>query len=183
MKCNLTAPLRYSNKATVWPSLIPRGKPFYIPANTRILYSVFVMHRSRDLWGPDGKPVVPLRKYIKYSLPHQPRSSTPIDSWTRGCTNISSRTRLFSYHSTPDLESVSANKYVLLPFPIRYDVGLLTCRSSRTTRFRSCSSACCNSFPLSNWSSARRILPRFLHQDGPNLAARTVKTGSASSRT
>ena len=26
----------------------------YVPANTRVLYSVLVMHRRKDLWGPDG---------------------------------------------------------------------------------------------------------------------------------
>ena len=30
-------------------------KPYYIPANTKIVYSVFMMQRRTDLWGPDGE--------------------------------------------------------------------------------------------------------------------------------
>ncbi|KAL9709406.1 Protein kinase alk2 [Leucoagaricus gongylophorus] len=38
--------------------------PLYIPANTTVLYSVFLMHRRTDLWGPDGK-VFRLHTYRK----------------------------------------------------------------------------------------------------------------------
>jgi hypothetical protein len=47
--------LRSTHKATLWPSKDPNGKPLYIPANTKTPYSVFIMHRRKDLWGPDGK--------------------------------------------------------------------------------------------------------------------------------
>ena len=34
------------------------GKPdHYIPPRSRCLYSVLVMHRRKDLWGPDGTPI------------------------------------------------------------------------------------------------------------------------------
>lgn len=29
-------------------------KPFYVPIGTRVTYSVFIMQRRKDLWGPDG---------------------------------------------------------------------------------------------------------------------------------
>ncbi|EGO04179.1 hypothetical protein SERLA73DRAFT_173607 [Serpula lacrymans var. lacrymans S7.3] len=45
--------VRTSTEATVWPS-VNGGKPLYIPANTRVPYSVFLMHRRKDLWGPDA---------------------------------------------------------------------------------------------------------------------------------
>ncbi|PPQ73503.1 hypothetical protein CVT24_007649 [Panaeolus cyanescens] len=46
--------VRTSNKATIWPAIKPGAKPFYIPANTRTPYGVFMMHRRKDLWGPDA---------------------------------------------------------------------------------------------------------------------------------
>ncbi|KAJ8697745.1 Protein kinase alk2, variant 2 [Pleurotus ostreatus] len=46
--------VRTSRQAAVWPSKTG-GKPLYIPAGTKIPYSVFVMQRRTDLWGPDGK--------------------------------------------------------------------------------------------------------------------------------
>ena len=41
--------------ATTWPHPDPTQKPYYIPAGTRIMYSALIMHRRKDLWGPDGK--------------------------------------------------------------------------------------------------------------------------------
>ncbi|EIN05570.1 cytochrome P450 [Punctularia strigosozonata HHB-11173 SS5] len=44
---------RESIKPTTWPSK-SGGPPIYIPAGTRCLYSVLLMHRRFDLWGPDA---------------------------------------------------------------------------------------------------------------------------------
>ncbi|OBZ74625.1 hypothetical protein A0H81_05072 [Grifola frondosa] len=45
---------RCSIGPTIWKAKDPSEKDFYIPARTRCLYSVFVMHRRTDLWGPDA---------------------------------------------------------------------------------------------------------------------------------
>ena len=67
---------RFTNKAVVLPAINSSSKSIYIPANTLFvlhfflfrdymylfidrngcscLYSVLVMHRRTDLWGPDG---------------------------------------------------------------------------------------------------------------------------------
>ena len=46
-RCSI-APMR-------WPNVAGGGLPdWYIPPRSRVLYSVLVMHRRKDLWGPDG---------------------------------------------------------------------------------------------------------------------------------
>ncbi|GJJ08896.1 hypothetical protein Clacol_003116 [Clathrus columnatus] len=37
------------------------GKPYYVPANCSVSYSVFIMHRRKDLWGPDALEYDPNR--------------------------------------------------------------------------------------------------------------------------
>lgn len=44
---------RNATQDATWPAPAG-GQPFFIPAGTRCLYSVFLMHRRTDLWGPDG---------------------------------------------------------------------------------------------------------------------------------
>ncbi|TFK68747.1 cytochrome P450 [Pluteus cervinus] len=39
---------------TLWPSPDPNEKPMYLPAGTKTPYSVLMMHRRKDLWGPDA---------------------------------------------------------------------------------------------------------------------------------
>ncbi|KAG1875454.1 cytochrome P450 [Suillus subalutaceus] len=62
--------IKTSTEPTVWPG-INGGKPIYIPPNTMTIYSVFLMHRRTDLWGPDAQEFDPdrflddrLRKYF-----------------------------------------------------------------------------------------------------------------------
>ncbi|KAJ7086135.1 cytochrome P450 monooxygenase pc-1 [Mycena belliarum] len=53
--------LRETVKATTWPSPDPRDKPIYIPAGVKIPYSVMIMQRRADLWGPDANEFDPER--------------------------------------------------------------------------------------------------------------------------
>ncbi|KAJ7640530.1 cytochrome P450 [Mycena rosella] len=53
--------VRESVSATTWPSPDPNEKPIYIPAGTQTPYSVFMMHRRKDLWGPDAEEFDPDR--------------------------------------------------------------------------------------------------------------------------
>ncbi|TFL02950.1 cytochrome P450 [Pterulicium gracile] len=46
--------IRTCKNATLWASKVPGEKPMFIPAGTRIPYSVLIMHRREDLWGPDA---------------------------------------------------------------------------------------------------------------------------------
>ncbi|KAJ7459777.1 cytochrome P450 [Mycena latifolia] len=53
--------VRESINATTWPSPNPNEKPIYIPAGTQVPYSVLMMHRRKDLWGPDAEEFDPDR--------------------------------------------------------------------------------------------------------------------------
>ena len=50
--------VRFATAPTVWPS--PEGD-YYIPKGTRCLYSVFIMHRRKDIWGEDADDFKPER--------------------------------------------------------------------------------------------------------------------------
>ncbi|KXN86976.1 Cytochrome P450 52A3-A [Leucoagaricus sp. SymC.cos] len=47
--------VRTSTKPVVLPPKTGTDTPIYIPAGVRFIYSVFQMHRRKDLWGPDGE--------------------------------------------------------------------------------------------------------------------------------
>jgi len=72
---------------TVWPGL-RGGKPIYIPANTRASYSVFLLHRRKDLWGPDADEFDPDRfideRLQKYLIPN-PFIFAPFNAGPRIC--------------------------------------------------------------------------------------------------
>ncbi|CAK5270244.1 unnamed protein product [Mycena citricolor] len=77
--------VRESVNATVWPSPDPNEKPIYIPAGTQTPYSVLLMHRRKDLWGPDAEEFDPdrfldhrLQKYLlKNSFQFLPFNAGP----------------------------------------------------------------------------------------------------------
>ncbi|KAF9526730.1 cytochrome P450 [Crepidotus variabilis] len=79
---------RTSSKSTVWTSKTPGSKPYYVPAGTRILYSVFLMHRRTDLWGPDALKFDPDRflddRVQKYLTPN-PYIFLPFNAGPRIC--------------------------------------------------------------------------------------------------
>ncbi|CDO72297.1 hypothetical protein BN946_scf184970.g149 [Trametes cinnabarina] len=45
---------RCSIEPMTWKSIKPGQPDYYIPPRTRCLYSVLIMHRRKDLWGPDA---------------------------------------------------------------------------------------------------------------------------------
>ncbi|KAF9448161.1 cytochrome P450 [Macrolepiota fuliginosa MF-IS2] len=80
--------IRTSKNATLWPSKEPGGKPYYIPANTKTPYAVVIMHRRKDLWGPDALEFDPDRfldhRLHKYLLPN-PFIFLPFNAGPRIC--------------------------------------------------------------------------------------------------
>ncbi|KAJ7839256.1 cytochrome P450 monooxygenase pc-2 [Mycena olivaceomarginata] len=79
---------RTSKNATTWPATIPGGRPFYVPAKTKVIYSVFLMHRRTDLWGPDALKFDPDRfmddRLHKYLTPN-PFIFLPFNAGPRIC--------------------------------------------------------------------------------------------------
>ncbi|RDB15427.1 hypothetical protein Hypma_004172 [Hypsizygus marmoreus] len=79
---------RTSNKATVWPSKTPGVPDYYIPARTKCSYGVFLMHRRKDLWGPDALEFDPDRfldeRLGKYLTPN-PFIFLPFNAGPRIC--------------------------------------------------------------------------------------------------
>jgi len=79
--------LRMTKSAAIWPSKTG-GKPFYIPPKTRTPYSVLLMHRRKDLWGPDALEFDPDRfldeRLHKYLTPN-PFIFLPFNAGPRIC--------------------------------------------------------------------------------------------------
>ncbi|KAJ7181145.1 cytochrome P450 monooxygenase pc-1 [Mycena filopes] len=79
---------RESIHATTWPSPDPTQKPIYIPAGTKVPYSVYMMHRRVDLWGPDAEDFSPDRfldeRLKKYVVPN-PFQFLPFNGGPRIC--------------------------------------------------------------------------------------------------
>ncbi|KAJ7602447.1 cytochrome P450 [Mycena polygramma] len=79
--------VRESIQATTWPSPDPKEKPIYIPAGAKTPYSVFMMHRRTDLWGPDAEEFSPdrfLDERVKYLLDN-PFKFLPFNAGPRIC--------------------------------------------------------------------------------------------------
>lgn len=79
--------IRTSIKSMTWPAK-DGGKPYYIPKECPFLYSVFVMHRRMDLWGPDALEYDPNRfldeRVHKYLTPN-PYIFLPFNTGPRIC--------------------------------------------------------------------------------------------------
>ncbi|KAJ7198610.1 cytochrome P450 [Mycena pura] len=76
--------IRQSVNATVWPSPDPNEKPLYIPAGVQIVYSVMIMQRRPDLWGPDAHLFDPSRflderhkRYVSHPFQFLPFNAGP----------------------------------------------------------------------------------------------------------
>ncbi|KAH0839505.1 cytochrome P450 [Lanmaoa asiatica] len=64
------------------------GQPIYVPANTRVPYSVFLMHRRKDLWGPDAEEFDPdrfLDERLHRHLTPNPFIFVPFNAGPRIC--------------------------------------------------------------------------------------------------
>ncbi|EMD30996.1 hypothetical protein CERSUDRAFT_120204 [Gelatoporia subvermispora B] len=80
--------MRWSVQATTLPPVEPGGKPFYIPAGTSVMYSDMVIHKRKDLWGPDADEFDPDRfldeRLHKYLTPN-PFIFLPFNAGPRIC--------------------------------------------------------------------------------------------------
>ncbi|KAF8816540.1 cytochrome P450 [Phlegmacium glaucopus] len=87
---------RVTNKPVVLPAANSSSKPIYIPAKTRCTYSVLIMHRRTDLWGPDALVFDPDRflddRVHKYITPN-PFIFCPFNAGPRICLG-----QQFAYH-------------------------------------------------------------------------------------
>ncbi|KAJ7031138.1 cytochrome P450 [Mycena alexandri] len=80
--------LRASKRATTWPTTKPGAKPLYIPPNISCRYSVFLMHRRTDLWGPDALTFDPdrfLDERVRKYLTANPFIFLPFNAGPRIC--------------------------------------------------------------------------------------------------
>jgi cytochrome P450 len=80
--------VRESVNAATWVSEDPDAKPYFIPAGTKTTYSVFMMHRRKDLWGPDAEEFDPdrfLDERLKKYLSKNPFIFLPFNAGPRIC--------------------------------------------------------------------------------------------------
>ncbi|KAJ6515180.1 cytochrome P450 [Mycena vitilis] len=80
--------IRKSKDAAVWAPVAHGGKPICVPARTKVSFSVLLMHRRKDLWGPDADQYDPDRfldeRYEKYLAPN-PYIFLPFNGGPRMC--------------------------------------------------------------------------------------------------
>ncbi|RPD74231.1 cytochrome P450 [Lentinus tigrinus ALCF2SS1-7] len=80
--------IRHAIKDTVLPPTTPGGKGIFVPAGMKMIYSVFMMHRRKDLWGPDALTWDPDRfideRVQKYLTPN-PFIFLPFNAGPRIC--------------------------------------------------------------------------------------------------
>ncbi|KAL1747391.1 cytochrome P450 [Schizophyllum fasciatum] len=81
-------PRRTSNRDTVLPYKNSSKAPIFVPTGTRCFYSVYLIHRRTDLWGPDAGKFDPDRfideRLNKY-LTHNPYIFVPFNAGPRIC--------------------------------------------------------------------------------------------------
>jgi cytochrome P450 len=87
---------RITNKAVVLPAADSSSPPIYVAAQTKCIYSVLLMHRRTDLWGPDALVFDPDRflddRVQKYLTPN-PFIFCPFNAGPRICLG-----QQFAYH-------------------------------------------------------------------------------------
>ncbi|ESK81111.1 cytochrome p450 monooxygenase pc-1 [Moniliophthora roreri MCA 2997] len=87
----LCPPVPFDARTIAGPTAIlnPRDstRPLFVPANTKVLYSIFLFHRRKDLWGPDADEFDPDRfidRLHKYLAPN-PFIFLPFNAGPRIC--------------------------------------------------------------------------------------------------
>ncbi|KAJ7258451.1 cytochrome P450 monooxygenase pc-3 [Mycena haematopus] len=95
----LYPPVPLNMRSTTVPVIFPSvtgGKPFYLPAKSKVPFSVLLMHRRKDLWGPDALRWDPERflddRLHKYLTPN-PFIFLPFNAGPRICIG-----QQFAYH-------------------------------------------------------------------------------------
>ncbi|KAL1747386.1 cytochrome P450 [Schizophyllum fasciatum] len=83
---------RTANKDTLLPYKSATKRPIFVAKGTRCLYSVFLMHRRTDLWGPDGEslsgkfdPDRFIDERLHKYLTHNPYIFVPFNAGPRIC--------------------------------------------------------------------------------------------------
>ena len=184
-----TCGCRCSIQSMAWKSTTPGQPDFYVPPRTRCTYSVLIMHRRKDLWGPDGgssvrprtphifirQHLIPRSAFVRPRAVHrraraevyrpEPVHLPPLQ---RRAPHLPRPTGAFQRHflcpiTTPLLQSPDA-----YPHP----------PSSHTTRYRSCSSASSSAFRPSRF--ARRPTPSQWRRRGWDGARMRLTDASAS---
>ena len=169
---------RCSIKAMTWKRDEPGQPDYYIPPRTRCLYSVLLMHRRKDLWGPDGT----WRFVFLPQVPSQHRLLTTYDTWRSTVVRpgaVHRRARAEVPRPEPVHFPPLQRRPAHLPRPagmsellhlliVTPDHAVDAVRSSRTTRSRSCSCASCSDSHPSSLDRTRT----------PNLCPRLVWSGA-----
>ncbi|KAF8998108.1 cytochrome P450 [Cyathus striatus] len=108
--------VREARTSTTWPSPDPTQKPIYIPAGSSVPYSVIMMHRRKDLWGPDAEEFDPERfldeRLKKYLVPN-PFIFLPFNGGPRICIGQQLAYNQMSYLLIRILQSFSS--FILCP--------------------------------------------------------------------
>lgn len=107
--------VRAPRKTTTFPPEKPGGKPWLVPQGTKIVYSVFSMHRREDLWGPDTLVFDPERfldeRARKYLIPN-PFIFLPFNAGPRICLGQQFGYNQVSYFMIRFLQSFSGIDFV-----------------------------------------------------------------------
>ncbi|KAJ7036761.1 cytochrome P450 [Mycena alexandri] len=98
----LYPPVPFNMRSTTTSVLLPSttgGKPFYLPAKSKVPFSVLLMHRRTDLWGPDAAEWDPdrssMRGFTNIVLTPNPFIFLPFNAGPRICLG-----QQFAYHET-----------------------------------------------------------------------------------
>ncbi|KAK0202806.1 cytochrome P450 [Desarmillaria ectypa] len=126
-----------SKVATTLPN---KGRaPYYVPKDTRVIYSVFLMHRRTDLWGPDALEFDPDRfldnRLHKYLTPN-PFIFVPFNAGPRICLGQQFAYNEASYYLIRLLQTFSSFSLAMDAQPTEGTPPASWVKSSGTTKGR-----------------------------------------------